>query len=52
MINDNTLVIFVTGQLLISGSANPVNFAQAFTLIATGPGAYYVHNDLFRLTVA
>lgn len=44
----SSLVIFVTGSCKI-GSDNPVHFCEFFQLVSTGPGQYYVHNDVFRL---
>jgi len=46
--NNQSLVIFVTGQLKI-GAENPLHFSQVFQLVATAPGQYYVHNEIFRL---
>ena len=48
---DSSLLIFVSGQLKIDENP-PINFAQVFQLVATGPGQYYVHNEILRLTVA
>lgn len=42
------LLVFVTGEVTIEGSTNPLKFCQAFQLIHNGT-TYYVHNDLFRL---
>ncbi|CAM9963051.1 unnamed protein product, partial [Sphacelaria rigidula] len=28
---------------------NPLHYLQVFQLVSTGPGAYYVHNDILRL---
>ena len=47
-VNDSTMLIFVTGHLKI-GNDNPLLFSQLFQLVATGPGQYYVHNEIFRL---
>mmetsp|Transcript_3077 Transcript_3077/g.4538 ORF Transcript_3077/g.4538 Transcript_3077/m.4538 type:complete len:89 (+) Transcript_3077:1-267(+) len=46
--SQNAILVFVTGNLTIDGG-NPLHFSQCFQLVATGPGAYYVHNDIFRL---
>lgn len=46
---DNNLLVFVTGQLQIGGQTQPLLFAHTFQLIATAPGNYYIHNELFRL---
>ena len=42
------LVIFVTGSVKIGGD-NPLHFCHFFQLVSTGPGAFYVHNEVFRL---
>lgn len=44
----DAIVIFVTGSIQIGGD-NPLHFCEMFQLVSTGPGAYYVHNDVFRL---
>ncbi len=44
----NAIIIFVTGSIKIGGD-NPLHFCEMFQLVGTGPGAYYVHNDVFRL---
>ena len=44
----NALIIFVTGSIKIGGD-NPLHFCEMFQLVSTGPGQYYVHNDIFRL---
>jgi hypothetical protein len=46
--NANAIIIFVTGAIKIGGD-NPLHFCEMFQLVSTGPGAYYVHNDVFRL---
>ena len=49
-IDSSSLVIFVTGHIAIGDpNANPLHFAEFFHLVSTGPGQYYVHNDIFRL---
>ncbi|CAB9521730.1 Nuclear transport factor [Seminavis robusta] len=46
----NAIVIFVTGHVRIGDAqGNPLHFCELFQLVSTGPGAYYVHNDIFRL---
>lgn len=49
--SSNALLIFVSGQLRLGGEQT-LQFAQMFQLVATGPGAYYVHNEIFRLIYA
>jgi len=45
----SAIMIFVTGSVQIGGETNPLHFCEMFQLVSTGPGAYYVHNDVFRL---
>ena len=48
--NPSAILIFVTGSVRIGdANANPLHFCEMFQLVSTGPGAYYVHNDIFRL---
>ena len=46
------LIIFVTGQLITAGQTNPLLFSHVFHLVATGPGQYFISNELFRLIYA
>ncbi|KAM6500911.1 nuclear transport factor 2 [Amanita muscaria] len=43
-----SLIVSVTGLLLVDDGANPLQFSQTFQLIPDG-GSYYVLNDIFRL---
>ncbi|KAH7927063.1 nuclear transport factor 2 [Leucogyrophana mollusca] len=43
-----SLLVIVTGLLLVDDSPNPLQFSQVFQLIPDG-GTYYVLNDIFRL---
>ncbi|EIM89932.1 nuclear transport factor 2 [Stereum hirsutum FP-91666 SS1] len=43
-----SLIVSVTGLLVIDDSPNPLQFSQVFQLIPEG-GSYYVLNDIFRL---
>jgi hypothetical protein len=45
---ETSLLIMIVGRLTIDGG-NPLLFTQFFHLVATGPGQYYVHNEIFRL---
>jgi len=45
----SAILIFVTGSVTIGDGQNPLHFCEMFQLASTGPGAYYVHNDIFRL---
>lgn len=42
------ILIFCTGNISIGGE-NPLHYCEMFQLVSTGPGQYYVHNDIFRL---
>ncbi|PPQ67657.1 hypothetical protein CVT25_012685 [Psilocybe cyanescens] len=44
----SSLIVSVTGLLLVDDSENPLNFSQVFQLIPEGT-TYYVFNDIFRL---
>jgi len=50
--SNSALLIFVTGQLKLPDQANFLLFSHLFQLVATGPGQYYVHNEVFRLNYA
>ncbi|KAH9961065.1 hypothetical protein BC827DRAFT_1260578 [Russula dissimulans] len=43
-----SLIVNVTGLLVVDDSPNPLQFSQVFQLIPEG-GSYYVLNDIFRL---
>jgi len=43
-----SLLVSVTGQLLVDDSQNPLHFSQVFQLIPDA-SSYYVFNDIFRL---
>ncbi|TFK27349.1 nuclear transport factor 2 [Coprinopsis marcescibilis] len=43
-----SLIVSITGLLLVDDSTNPLNFSQVFQLIPDS-GTYYVLNDIFRL---
>ncbi|CAM9362261.1 unnamed protein product [Ectocarpus sp. 12 AP-2014] len=44
----SALLAVVTGKLKID-NGNQLHYLQMFQLVSTGPGAYYVHNDILRL---
>ena len=48
----NCIICFVTGELYIDDSQNPLMFSQTFYLVPGGSAGYYVHNDMFRLNMA
>ncbi|KAI0655517.1 nuclear transport factor 2 [Cubamyces menziesii] len=43
-----SMIVSVTGLLVVDDSTNPLQFSQVFQLIPDG-GSYYVYNDIFRL---
>jgi len=43
-----SLLVSVTGLLLVDDSPNPLQFSQTFQLMPEG-GSYFVQNDIFRL---
>ncbi|KAF5386570.1 hypothetical protein D9615_001918 [Tricholomella constricta] len=43
-----SLLVSVTGLLVIDDNENPLQFSQIFQLIPDG-SSYYVYNDIFRL---
>ncbi|WWC68841.1 uncharacterized protein I206_102777 [Kwoniella pini CBS 10737] len=43
-----SLIVLVTGQLLVDDGTNPLQFTQVFHLMPEG-GSYFVFNDVFRL---
>jgi len=43
-----SILVTVSGQLIVDGSENPLAFTQTFHLMPDG-GSYYVFNDMFRL---
>lgn len=49
VVNETILVLLVTGQFIIGDTNNAMHFAHTFTLVATAPGQYYVHNEIFKL---
>ncbi|KAI9499543.1 hypothetical protein BDB00DRAFT_752822 [Zychaea mexicana] len=46
-----SLIVSVTGQLLVDEEQNPQMFSQSFNLVPEG-NSYYVFNDIFRLNYA
>mmetsp|Transcript_66069 Transcript_66069/g.123237 ORF Transcript_66069/g.123237 Transcript_66069/m.123237 type:complete len:130 (+) Transcript_66069:90-479(+) len=45
------VLIFVTGNLFVDESQNPLKFAQVFQLAQAPGGNYYCQNDMFRLNI-
>ena len=48
----NSILIFVTGQLLVDDESNPQFFSQSFQLFADNGGNWFIYNDIFRLNLA
>ncbi|KAJ7178652.1 hypothetical protein C8R43DRAFT_974122 [Mycena crocata] len=46
-----SLLVSVTGMLVVDDSPNPLQFSQVFHLIPEGE-SYFVFNDIFRLNYA
>ncbi|KAL4653083.1 nuclear transport factor 2B-like [Castanea sativa] len=46
------MLVFVSGNLQISGEQHALKFSQMFHLIPTPQGSFYVLNDIFRLNYA
>ena len=46
--NDSVLVL-VTGQLLVDEEQRPMNYVQTFQLVKEASGNYFVFNDIFKL---
>jgi hypothetical protein len=45
---NNSLIVFVTGELILEGEEMPLRFSQVFHLIAEGTN-FYVQNDILRI---
>lgn len=46
---NNGILCFVSGDLFIDKSENPVKFAQVFHLVPGGSAGFFCFNDMFRL---
>ncbi|CAN6464715.1 unnamed protein product [Victoria cruziana] len=46
------MLVFVSGNLQLSGEQHPLKFSQMFHLMPTPQGSFYVLNDIFRLNYA
>ncbi|TPX39662.1 hypothetical protein SeMB42_g06288 [Synchytrium endobioticum] len=44
----SSILVSVTGALMVDEEQNPMQFSQTFQLLMDG-GSYYVFNDIFRL---
>eukprot|EP00262_Sarcandra_glabra_P009996 TRINITY_DN24847_c0_g1_i1.p1 TRINITY_DN24847_c0_g1~~TRINITY_DN24847_c0_g1_i1.p1 ORF type:complete len:134 (+),score=19.46 TRINITY_DN24847_c0_g1_i1:53-454(+) len=43
------IIVFVSGNLRLSGEEHQLRFSQMFNLIPTMEGSFFVQNDIFRL---
>ncbi|KAL7148848.1 hypothetical protein ABFS83_05G001200 [Erythranthe nasuta] len=46
------MLVFVSGNLQLSGEQHALKFSQMFHLMPTPQGSFYVLNDIFRLNYA
>ncbi|XP_042019882.1 nuclear transport factor 2B-like [Salvia splendens] len=46
------MLVFVSGNLQLSGEQHMLKFSQMFHLMPTPQGSFYVLNDIFRLNYA
>jgi hypothetical protein len=46
------MLVFVSGNLQLSGEQHALKFSQMFHLMPTPQGSFYVFNDIFRLNYA
>ncbi|XP_021745187.1 nuclear transport factor 2-like [Chenopodium quinoa] len=46
------MLVFVSGNLQLSGEQHALKFSQMFHLMPTPQGSFYVQNDIFRLNYA
>ncbi|KAF4306596.1 Nuclear transport factor 2 [Botryosphaeria dothidea] len=49
---DGSILVLVTGALLVDEEQRPMSYTQAFQLRPDGAGSYFVFNDVFRLVYA
>ena len=48
-LDPSAILVMCSGQMLIGGEQNPLNYCHLFQLKAIGPGQFYIHNEIFRL---
>ncbi|KAI3391615.1 hypothetical protein diail_7016 [Diaporthe ilicicola] len=48
-IADGSVLVLVTGQLLVDDGEHPMNFAQTFHLMKDPSGSFFVSHDIFKL---
>ncbi|KAK2738028.1 Nuclear transport factor 2 [Myotisia sp. PD_48] len=46
---NGSILVMVTGALLVDEEQKPMNYSQTFQLVPDGAGSYFVFNDIFRL---
>ncbi|KAF2145089.1 uncharacterized protein K452DRAFT_265708 [Aplosporella prunicola CBS 121167] len=49
---DGSILVQVTGALLVDEEQRPMSYTQTFQLRPDGAGSYFVFNDIFRLVYA
>ncbi|KAF2085012.1 nuclear transport factor 2 [Saccharata proteae CBS 121410] len=47
--DEGSILVLVTGVLLVDEEQRPMSYTQAFHLRPDGAGSFYVFNDVFRL---
>ena len=47
-IGATSLLVLVTGSVVIAGEANPIQFVQAFNLMPEAAGALFIANEFFQ----
>jgi hypothetical protein len=47
----NSILVNVSGRLVLAGQTNPLNFNQVFNLAQDG-GSYYILNEIMRIATA
>lgn len=47
-IGSTSLLVLVTGAVVIAGEANPIQFVQAFNLMPEAGGALFIANEFFQ----
>jgi hypothetical protein len=46
---NGSVIVLVTGKLLVDEEQRPMSYTQAFQLLPDGGSSYYVYNDIFKL---
>mmetsp|Transcript_46206 Transcript_46206/g.81291 ORF Transcript_46206/g.81291 Transcript_46206/m.81291 type:complete len:125 (-) Transcript_46206:96-470(-) len=45
------ILVYVTGEMFVDDSPNPLKFAQVFHLVQSASGNFFILNDMFRLNI-